>query len=158
MPTSETASARPTTSDEKPGNDEARSFAQVFDRVQTLIVEEWPSVSKEALAATGGDLEKVAAIVAESAGRTRALAKKQLAELASLARDAKDASGDEVQRLRARFEGLVEDLEQKSQSIVKKGDDLEREARKKVEENLWTSLLVALGLGFILGLLSGGRR
>jgi len=157
MPTNDSA-APSKTSEPLAGNDDARSFAQVFDRVQTLIVEEWPSVSKEALAQTGGDLEKVAAIVAESAGRTRALAKKQLAELASLAKDAKSASGDEVQRLRARFEGLVQELEQKSQSIVKKGDDLEREARKKVEENLWTSLLVALGLGFILGLLTGGRR
>ena len=61
-----------------------------------------------------------------------------------------------------RLNAIIENLEAKSREIVGRvKEDVLPQAEAKVRENLWTSLLTALGLGLVLGLLIGltsGRR
>jgi ElaB/YqjD/DUF883 family membrane-anchored ribosome-binding protein len=132
----------------------AEQFAKDFARTSELILEEWPELGVETLEATGGDLEKVIAAVSDAVGKTKATVRRQLAELHQLAQQSADDDGVVARELR-RLREMVERLESRTQDLA----DLPKEARQRVEENLWTSLLVALGLGFLLGLLTrGGGR
>jgi ElaB/YqjD/DUF883 family membrane-anchored ribosome-binding protein len=132
----------------------AEQFAKDFARTSEFILEEWPELGVETLEATGGDLEKVIAAVSDAVGKTKATVRRQLAELHQLAQQSADDDGVVARELR-RLREMVERLESRTQDLA----DLPKEARQRVEENLWTSLLVALGLGFLLGLLTrGGGR
>jgi ElaB/YqjD/DUF883 family membrane-anchored ribosome-binding protein len=132
----------------------AEQFAKDFTRTSELILEEWPELGVEKLEATGGDLEKVIAAVSDAVGKTKVTVRRQLAELHQLAQQSAGDDGVVARELR-RLREMVERLESRTQDLA----DLPKEARQKVEENLWTSLLVALGLGFLLGLLTrGGGR
>jgi len=136
-------------------------FQSAFERVFGLILEEWPTVNVDALKETGGDFEKVTALVAETSGRTRALVKRQLGELVRVIDE--NGSAPTEGSTRHKFQDVVDMFEKKSRDLLElaKGEFPEARAKleEKVEENLWTSLLIALGLGFILGLLTrGGGR
>jgi ElaB/YqjD/DUF883 family membrane-anchored ribosome-binding protein len=136
-------------------------FQSAFERVFGLILEEWPTVNVDALKETGGDFEKVTALVAETSGRTRALVKRQLGELVRVIDENGTAPTEGSPR--HKFQDVVDMFEKKSRDLLElaKGEFPEARAKleEKVEENLWTSLLIALGLGFILGLLTrGGGR
>lgn len=144
----------------------ADDFQRVFQAVTPLIHEEWPGLDAAALEATGGDLDKVASLIAAHVDRTRVAVKRQLFELHALASRSAQQSGapapsngwissariDELVAAVRRLEALAaEEAKKVSGTVLPK-------AEAKVKENLWVSLLLALGLGLILGLWLNGRR
>jgi ElaB/YqjD/DUF883 family membrane-anchored ribosome-binding protein len=137
-------------------------FQSAFERVFGLILEEWPSVTIDALKETSGDLDRVTALVAEASGKTKALVKRQLGELMQLV----DEGAPAARPFTAQTEKLtdfIELLEGRTRELLELAKGEFPEARAKieasVEEHPWTSLLIALGLGFIVGLIMrGGRR
>lgn len=132
-------------------------FKSDFSRVKPWIAKEWPTLDGEALAGTGGDYEQVVSVVTGATAHTQTLVRAKLEELHALATERPKIPHDR--------DALVELLER----LEKKTTDLAAElrssvlptAREKVKDNLLVSLLVALGLGFILGVifaLGGSRR
>lgn len=123
-----------------------------------LMVDEWPEVDRDLLDGAGNDLGEVVEVISTATGRTKTLVKAQLAELAVYAKadDATDTA-DDLTRMRR----MLKNLEAKSQEIAEfaRGQMLPQ-AKEKVQENLVVSLLVAVGLGFLLGFVarSAGRR
>ncbi|MCK6507811.1 hypothetical protein L6R53_31340, partial [Myxococcota bacterium] len=73
-----------------PALDPARLRA-AFEQVRALALEEWPDLDAAALAETGGELELVVALIATHTGHTRAMTRRHLAELVSLALDPEPA-------------------------------------------------------------------
>ena len=69
-----------------------------------------------------------------------------------------EETGENIER---RLNNIIENLEAKSRELGRKvKDDVLPQAEATVRENLWVSILTALGLGLILGLVLGlsGRR
>jgi ElaB/YqjD/DUF883 family membrane-anchored ribosome-binding protein len=129
--------------------------------VQPLIQAEWPGLDAAALAATAGDLEQVTALVAAHADRTKVAIRRALLELFVEATRARTTNGaahpgvaqvDEALAMLRRFEAFASDEARKVSAKVLP----ETEAR--VRKSPWTSLLIALGIGLILGLWLNGRR
>lgn len=147
----------------------------VWDRLQPAILEEWPQVTAEALRGTDGELEAVVALIAEASDRTRLWVRKHLAELVELLAPPRTGLEERLHRLLARLEG-AEPLRGKAQAaataarevlheVEARAEDLARDVQSQLpkaeghlRENLWTSLLGALGVGLILGLLWGTSR
>ncbi len=137
----------------------AESFKSNFARVQPLVAKEWPALDAEALSKTEGDLDRVAALVAQSTAQTEPFVRGKLEELHALASG--PANTNAAHRMRDPMIELLERLEKKTTELASelRGSVLPT-AREKVKENVLVSLLVALGLGFILGIIFaiGGRR
>ena len=135
----------------------ADAFKSAFAAVSALIRQEWPSIDARALDATGGDLDQVVELVAAKLERTKASVKKQLAELHALA-----TSTDKVEAKVSTLQAMVDKLEARSREIAERvKKEMLPQAEERVRNNLWTSLLIALGLGMLIGLLlriGGSRR
>ena len=134
---------------------EARSFGQEFPKIIALIREEWPVVDPALLEATNGDVDSVVALVAAATEHTRVLVRRQLEELRRAAVEPNTPAfsvadwNELMRRIQSRAGGVARDL--KSQAL--------EEATVQVRRNPIASLLVALGLGFLLGLaLRGNAR
>ncbi|MBM4375056.1 MAG: hypothetical protein FJ095_08230 [Deltaproteobacteria bacterium] len=126
-----------------------------FERLARLVREEWPAIDATALSQTNGDEEKLVELVAKTTGHTRALVRAQVAELRRLSRGERlrswlaDLDADDlVRRASSRAKELARDLE---------GQAVE-EASRRIKQNPLTSLLLALGLGLLLGIFIGGSR
>jgi ElaB/YqjD/DUF883 family membrane-anchored ribosome-binding protein len=133
----------------------SNDFQDEFDKLTPLIREEWPAVDADALSATGGDYERVVALIAEKTDHTKALVKRQLCELRALSAK---PTGNGVEH---RLEEMLHKLHERSNEIagyVKK--QMLADAKHRVTENPIVSLLMAIGLGVILGFIlrGGGRR
>lgn len=169
-------------SPESPG-----SLALPLADLVPLMLEEWPSLSQEALENVADDPEATVIYIATRTDHTRALVRRQLAELASLlparsgsaeepsadnpgteksgveAIGAQEAATSKVTEasdaLPSTIDQLLGELEQRTDQLMQdfKAEMLP-ELEKKARRNLGTSLLMALGLGLILGLLLGGKR
>ncbi len=125
--------------------------------VVPLMVSEWPEVDRALLDGAGNDLGEVVEVISTATGRTKTLVKSQLAELAVYAKADDDSGSDDLNRMRR----MLKNLEEKSQEIAEFArGQLLPQAKEKVQENLVVSLLVAVGLGFLLGFVarSAGRR
>jgi len=145
-------------------------FKQHFAAIAPLILEEWSDLSQDSLLATAGELDPVVTYIASVTEQTRTLTRRQLRELYQLALAEKtpkhsgrlsktltELTGkpisdtdlkDTVELLEQRTEKLIEQLKQ----------EVLPELSQKVRNNVGGSLLTALGIGFILGLLLGGSR
>ncbi len=127
------------------------AFKSAFGRLQSVLVKEWPSIDREALAATGGDLDHVVELIVQKGQLTQALVRQKIEELHAMSANP------------STFANIDERLREALDRIEKRTNDLADEVRnkvipaasEKVKENLLVSLLVALGLGFILGILFG---
>jgi ElaB/YqjD/DUF883 family membrane-anchored ribosome-binding protein len=142
-------------SDEPTASKSTTHRETTFERLTRLVLEEWPAVDPKALAETDGDDEKLVELVATATGHTRALVRSQVAELRRLSRGERvrswlsDLDADElVRRASSRAKALARDLE--TQAVD--------EASRRIRQNPLTSLLLALGLGLLLGLFIGGSR
>lgn len=127
-------------------------FAERFDRLAPMILEEWPQVDGEALDQTQGDLDLLVALIATETDHSKTLVKKQLEEIATIAND-NGASQNEVRKLRQ----MVERLQAKSHDVtdyVRK--QMVTDAKEKVNQHPLQSLLMAVGLGVIIGFLLRG--
>jgi ElaB/YqjD/DUF883 family membrane-anchored ribosome-binding protein len=132
-------------------------FAHAFEKLVPLIVGEWPDVQADALAETKGDYEAVVTLIARKTEHTRALVRRQLAELEGLARAPAtgdgESNGDELQRLRK----LVERIQERSREVSEYvHDKMLGDAEKKVRQNPLVALLWALGVGLLLGFILRG--
>jgi hypothetical protein len=124
------------------------AFKRDFAKVEPLVVDEWPALDKKALAATEGDLEKVVALVAEATPHTKPIVRAKLGELLVVATREKDEAN-----------GLSGSLHEALDRIEKRVSKLTADARTSAlpamktfakDHLLWT-LLIVLGLGFLLG-------
>ncbi|WP_448571698.1 hypothetical protein [Trichothermofontia sp.] len=141
-------------------------FKEHFSSLVPLILEEWPAVVRESLEATSGNLEQVVDQIAAQTDRTRTLIRRQLAELYTLAQaeatqlkaGAERIASESKSRLDiAQLEPLLHKLEERTEKLFAQFEkDVLPEVTEKAKQNLGTSLLTALGIGFLLGLLLGG--
>lgn len=129
----------------------AEDFRAAFERVRPLLEKEWPAIDTAAIEATAGDLDKVIDLVARVTEKTRDAVRRELFDLHAKA----------TKKRFDRLEQIVDRLERRTRDIADKFKrDYAPKAEAKIKENLWVSLLVALGLGMLIGLLLrlGGRR
>ena len=120
-------------------------------RLLPLITEEWPSLDAATLEATGGDLEALVGIIAGATDHTRALIRQQLGELEAVAAGGVKRPGlGEIDAILDRLEAQTRKMVEQVQGTVLPA------AEEKARENLGKSLLTALGLGFLIGLIFGG--
>jgi len=155
------------------------AFANAFPTLRPAILGEWSQLDEAALAATSGDLDKVVALIAERTAHTKALVRRQLEEIYRVVltpaaevhtaasgagrsrrpRPAADGDGAAAGQ-GANIDHLIEEFERRTAHIVRelRGGFLDG-ARGRVRDNVFFSLLVTLGLGFIIGVLfTGGNR
>jgi len=146
------------------------TFKANFEAIAPLILEEWSSISPDSLMATEGEFDPVVDHIASVTDRTRLLVRQQLRELYLLA---------VVEPAPVRRSPLSERLSQLADSPLSESDlkmtlaalearteevleqfkkDVLPELNEKVRSNVGGSLLTALGIGFVLGLLFGGSR
>lgn len=147
------------------------AFAGAFSTLRPAILGEWSQVDDAALAATSGELDKVVALIAERTAHTKALVRRQLEELYRVVMipAAEPGHTGRPRRPRAAADGdahganldhLIEEFERRTSHIIRelRGGFLGG-ARDRVRDNVFFSLLVTLGLGFIVGVLfTGGSR
>ncbi|MGP1386044.1 MAG: hypothetical protein ACTS2F_20970 [Thainema sp.] len=153
------------------------SFKDNLNELIPLIEAEWPSMDTEVIKAAEGDFDAVVDYIADQTEHTRTLVRRQLAELNSLAirdRAAKEAqvkpapSGSSTHSTSndANGSGLSSEIDQILQVLERHTEDLVGQFKKDVlpevsdraRSNIGTSLLTALGIGFLLGIIIGGGR
>jgi hypothetical protein len=146
------------------------TFRDNFSKLVPLIVEEWPQIDQEVLENYQGDLDQTIDYIASQSERTRTLVRLHLAELSRIA-NLEDTSSDNTTKPRNgrspsatsllnnevthKLDRLLDTLENRAEKIL---TQVETEVSQKARENIGVSLLAALGLGFILGLLFGGNN
>lgn len=139
-------------------------FASAFADLQPAILAEWSQVEATALAATEGDLDRVVSLIAEQTAHTKALIRRQLEELhrvLSAPPRPRPGSGHRARRGEAPLpdsvDAMLHDLEERAAHILRdlRGNMLS-DARGKVRENVLFSLIIAVGFGFIVGVLFTG--
>jgi hypothetical protein len=145
-------------------------FKANFAAIAPLILEEWPTIAQENLMATAGEPEQVVDCIAMATDHTRALIRQQLRELYCLA--VMETPQPRRSRLSERLSKLADSpltesdlkqtldlLEERTEELLQQFQkDVLPELNEKVRKNVGGSLLTALGMGFVLGLLMGGRR
>jgi ElaB/YqjD/DUF883 family membrane-anchored ribosome-binding protein len=162
-----------------------KKFRKHFDRLTPLILEEWRHLEQDTLAATEGDFDRVVDYIAERTEQTRIRIQRHLLDLYQLAKSEKNKQVNRIQEhaetaqtsVQASVANSVTDLvelqEQIVPSIEKTLNLLEKraeallsqvdqgmipEVKERVREKPGTSLLTALGIGFLIGLIVGGTR
>ncbi len=138
-------------------------FASAFADLQPAILAEWSQVEAAALAGTDGDLERVVSLIAEKTAHTKALIRRQLEELhrvLSAPPRPRPSSGQRARRGEAlpdSVDAMLHDLEERAAHLLRdlRGNMLS-DARGKVQENVLFSLIIAVGFGFIVGVLFTG--
>ena len=143
------------------------SFIDQFDGLKSLIREEWPQVEADALDATGGEPAAVIALVAEQTEHTRALIRSQLGELQHvLVLQGGGAKRLEkaVQRLEERVDDFTHRVKdewapaarERVAGAKERATHTREEVESTVHDHVLASLLIAVGFGWLLGLLVGG--
>jgi hypothetical protein len=143
------------------------AFQESFGKLEPVILAEWQQLDAGALTATGGELDKVVALIAERTAHTKVLVRRQLEELWQVAaeplRRRKGATA--ASRLRDNLHAVLPDaaddvlqeLEQRTAELIRElRGGLLKDTRTRVKDNLLFSLLVTLGLGFIVGVIFTG--
>jgi len=146
------------------------TFKASFEAIAPLILEEWPTVPPDNLMATEGELDPVVDCIATATDRTRALVRQQLRELYHLAvvEPVKPGRSPLSERLfpltdspltESDLKKTIALLEERTEELLAQfKKDVLPELNEKVRNNVGSSLLTALGIGFVLGLLFGGSR
>lgn len=142
-----------------------KTFSQHFDAMVPLVMAEWPQLIEENLLATEGDLDLAVAYISDETDRTQTLIRRQLKELASLVEPGDEAPivppsapKDDVSPPSS-IENLLDDLESRTEHLIQElKAEMLPELEQRARSNLGQSLLIALGIGFVLGLILGGKR
>ncbi|MBE9140418.1 hypothetical protein IQ254_24995 [Nodosilinea sp. LEGE 07088] len=141
------------------------AFKHHFDALVPLILSEWPQLIESNLLETAGDLDLAVAYISGETDHTQTLTRHHLAELATLVQPAGNDAAPVLPATEAEatepstVDQLLSDLETRTEHLIDEFKaEMLPELEKKARSNLGTSLLIALGLGFILGLLLGGKR
>ena len=127
-----------------------------------LLLEEWPQLKPEELLETAGDREQLVTDISTQTEHTQALTRCHLSELYSLwltkVAEPTPSTRDEL-KSHSQVNQLLEDLEARTDHSMKEfRSELLPELEEKARSNLGATLVITLGLGFILGLLAGGKR
>lgn len=147
------------------------AFASAFSALQPVLLAEWGELDAESLAATAGDLDRVVALIAERSSRTKVLVRRQLEEIFNVVTEPVSAGAT---RARARggertaertgagqpgVDQLLAELEKRTAQIMRelRGGFVDN-TRDRVRDNIFFSLLVAIGFGFIVGVLFTGSN
>lgn len=133
------------------------TFQGDFSRLAPLIVEEWPQVDPIAVEKTAGNYDLLVSLISTETEHSKVLVKKQLTELADVARSDKDITDEkqnaEIKRLRA----MVDRLTARSQEVSNYvREQMLEDARGQISKNPVVALLTAIGLGFVLGFILRG--
>src|ERR1700712_220852 len=133
-------------------------FAKAFAEMQSAILAEWPAVDASGLAATEGDLERTVGLIVEQTKHTKALVRRQIEELYRVLYTPPHRQSASGYQIPESVDTLLRDLEQRAVHILRdlRGGVLDN-ARNKVADNLLLSLLISVGLGFIVGVFFMGR-
>lgn len=133
-------------------------FADLFDDVRPLILAEWPTLDAKALDATNADVDAIITLVAANTKHSKALVRKHLSEMAEVA--GVGAVGVEARLLRLLhlLEHQLEPLQEGGRWAMEEMRQSMPQAKKKMRENLWTSMLASLGVGVLVGLVVGLTR
>jgi hypothetical protein len=147
------------------------TFSQHFDAMVPLVMAEWPQLIEENLLATEGDLDLAVAYISGETDRTQTLIRRQIKELASLVEpEDKAAIAPELEDKApiapkddasppSNIENLLDDLESRTEHLIQElKAEMLPELEQRARSNLGQSLLIALGIGFVLGLILGGKR
>jgi ElaB/YqjD/DUF883 family membrane-anchored ribosome-binding protein len=159
----------------------ATDWKRAFATVLPLVREEWPTLDREAVEETAGDFEKLTTIVAAHLDRTKTVVRRQLLELLLVAESdtaearstetgARGLNGSSKKEETSNSKPEVMQVDEVIAAIRRLESFAAGEAKRvsgkvipmaetKVRQNLWVSILMALGLGMIVGLwLNGGRK
>ena len=136
-------------------------FQANFASLTPLILKEWSQISSDKLKSTNGELELVIELIVNQTEHTRTLIRSQLAELLYLfQKKPNDSFHNSVNTNNSPsvdWEQNLNILEQRIEKLVSQlKQEILPEIGTKARENMGTSLLTAIGLGFILGLIFGG--
>jgi hypothetical protein len=139
-------------------------FAERFGAIAPLILEEWPQLAAEDLAATEGNLELAIDYIAARTEHTRTLIRHYLTELSQLQRwreTRPNAHTSDPSKLEdyilPTLDRTLKTLEGRTEKLITRFEtEMLPEVNRKAKDHVGTSLLTALGIGFILGLLFGG--
>jgi ElaB/YqjD/DUF883 family membrane-anchored ribosome-binding protein len=144
-----------------------KKFRKQFERLAPLIVEEWQQLELDELVATDGNLDAVIEYITDQTEQTRTLVQRHLHELYQFAKTEKTEKLKAVQSDLAQLqeqmlptvEKTLELLEKRAETILAKvEEDVLSDVKDRVREKPGTSLLTALGIGFLIGLIIGGSN
>ncbi|PZO44404.1 MAG: hypothetical protein DCF21_13405 [Leptolyngbya sp.] len=151
-----------------------KAFKHHFESMVPLLLSEWPQLTKENLAATEGDVDSTVVYISDETDRTKTLVRRQINELATLvevdapapgkvaANGASSASLEPAGPLgidKSSIDNLLDDLESRTENLIQElKAEMLPELEKRARGNLGQSLLIALGIGFVLGLILRGKR
>jgi ElaB/YqjD/DUF883 family membrane-anchored ribosome-binding protein len=150
-------------------------FQACFSSVSPLILEEWQQLAGDRLTATAGDLEQVVDYIATETDRTRTLIRRQLQELyqLALANQPSLTTPQVATRLtqmsseamaqanwnESTLKQTIAELEERTEKLLHQiKQETLPDLTAQVKKNPVGSLLAAVGVGFVLGLLFGGGR
>jgi hypothetical protein len=147
----------------------SKTFKRHFHALVPLAIAEWPDLSEANLLATEGDLDQAVNYISDATERTKTLVRRQLTELTGLietkAEAVTTATPMEMAAAvlpgveKASIDRLLDDLESRTEHLIQElKAEMLPELEQRARSNLGQSLLIALGLGFVLGLVVGGRR
>ena len=138
-------------------------FRTRFVAVGPKILDQWATVDPVELAATKGELSGVVDLVVRATDRSPSEIEAKLRALSEPVVETEEKGlhrrfgiaskqMDEVVHAVKRFEAFAAEEARKMKT------NLLPAAETKIRANLWTSLLIALGLGFVIGLWMRGSR
>ncbi len=151
-----------------------KAFKHHFESMVPLLLSEWPQLTEENLVATEGDLDSTVVYISSETDRTKTLVRRQINELATLVEG--DASAPEkvadngaasssleptgpLGIDKSSIDNLLDDLESRTENLIQElKAEMLPELEKRARSNLGQSLLIALGIGFVLGLILRGKR
>ncbi len=129
---------------------DAETISRDFERLRPALKAEWPDLDDDELAGTGGDLDKLVELIAQATGYTKSLVRQQITELHGMLGN---PVLERLEELAGRLEERARELA--DHELVDKGRAM---AEEKVRANPLQSVLWALVVGLVLGLLLGSRR
>jgi ElaB/YqjD/DUF883 family membrane-anchored ribosome-binding protein len=143
--------------------------SDLWDRLGPSILEEWPQLDPDALAAAKDDVDQLVTLIATAADRTRASARHQLDELIRLAEPRRRDLETRLTVLLERLEEGIEPIGKQAREVISEvearaeglADEVKAQlpqAEEHMRKNLWTTVFAALGIGLIFGLLWGTSR
>jgi len=148
-------------------------FKESFATVVLLMKEEWAALEDDALAELDGDLEQAVALLATHLESTKAAARRHIVELVDLAvsqeahreRSNGAAPPTEGEAPRSKLPPLddvfaaLHRLETFAVEEAKRVSEIIPEAKAHAQKSMWRTILMALGIGLLLGMwLNRGRK
>jgi ElaB/YqjD/DUF883 family membrane-anchored ribosome-binding protein len=145
-----------------------KKFRKKFDRLTPFILQEWQQLESDALAATEGNLDSVVNYITSQTKHSRTLIQQHLTELYQLVKSEKNKKVETIQtdlvelqdQVIPSVEKTLDALEKRAETVLAQLEEklLLPEVKERVREKPGMSLLTALGIGFLIGLIVGGSN